>query len=104
MPSDVLISITVSTELGISKLTVTVALPTPSSTVISLIVTVGVASLSVMVPVPVSLLLVVLPLVTVPDSVIVSVGSSILSSIVVTLTVIDVCPAGMVTVVVVICV
>ena len=62
-------------------------------------VTVGVPSSSLIVPVPCGLVLAVLPEVTVPFSVIVSVGSLVVSSTVGTVTVALVLPAGIVTVV-----
>ena len=52
VPSVVVILITVSSELGTSIVTGTVAVPAPSSTVTSPIVTTGVASLSSIVTVP----------------------------------------------------
>ena len=100
MPVVVTTFITVSTELAPEIDTVNTAKP-PSVTVGLLMLTVGVASLSLMVAVPIAAVLLVLPEVTVPFKVKVSADSSILSSVVGTLTVTEVCPAGMVTVVVV---
>ena len=74
----------------------------PSLTVGLLMLAVGVASLSVIVAVPVAVVLLVLPEVTVASKVKFSDGSSVESSIVGTLTVTLVCPAGMVTVVMVV--
>ena len=74
----------------------------PSLTVGLLMLAVGVASLSVIVAVPVAVVLLVLPEVTVASNVKLSDGSSVASSVVGTLTVTLVCPAGMVTVVMVV--
>ena len=92
---------TVSTELMPLRVTVNTA-AVPSATVGLLIVTVGSAFVSVMVAVPVALVLLVLPEVTVPLNVKVSLGSLMASVLVGTLTVTLVCPAGIVTVVVVV--
>ena len=74
----------------------------PSLTVGLLTLAVGVASLSVIVAVPLAVVFAVLPEVTVASRVKLSEGSSVESSVVGTLTVTPVCPAGMVTVVVVV--
>ena len=97
MPLPVVTLITVSTELGLLKLTVNTALP-PSNTVGLEMVTVGCGSLSVMVAVPVAVVLLVVPAVTVPVAVNVSVGSCVVSCVVGTLTVTLVSPAGIVTI------
>ncbi len=102
MPVAVVMLITVSTELTTSILTGMVTVPAPSLIVTFPIVATGVASLSVMVTVPVGLVLMVLPLVTVPFTVNVSAGSSIVSSKIGTVTFTVVCPAGIVTVVTVV--
>ena len=99
MPGAVAIVITVSTLLAALKVIVNVSVP-PSAAVGLLMVSVGkVAVLSVIVPVPLGLVLTVLPLVTVPDSVNVSLPSVKVSAVVGTFTITEVCPAGMVTVV-----
>ena len=103
----VTISITVSTELGLLKVTGIVTVPTSSLTVISPIVTVGVASLSTIVTSPMKSLLAasMVPLTSVPFTVNVSFGSSNKSSVIgmfTRVTVADVSPAGMVTCVVVV--
>ena len=99
VPFEVVILTTVFVKLGVLKLTVNTAV-VPSTTVTLSILTVGGALASVMVPVPWALALLVLPLVTVPVKVNVSFGSFNTSVNVGTLTVVVVCPAGMVTVVV----
>ena len=100
VPIVVTTSTTVSTELGTSIDTVNTA-GLPSVTLGLLMLTVGVASLSVIVAVPTGVVLAVLPEVTVPFKVKFSTGSSVVSSVVGTLTVTLVAPAGMVTVCVV---
>ena len=100
MPVVVTIFITVSTELGLLKLTVNTA-GLPSDTIGELILTVGCGSSSVIVPVPWALVLLVFDDVTLPVTMKVSVGSLVVSCVVGTLTVTLVLPAGMVTVVVV---
>ena len=92
---------TVSTELMPLRVTVNTA-GIPSATVGLLIVTVGSAFVLVMVAVPVGFVLLVVPEVTVPLNVKVSLGSLMASLLVGTLTVTLVCPAGIVTVVVVV--
>ena len=91
----------VSTLLGTSILTVTVAVA-PSITVTLPILTVGRESLSLIVTVPEVIVLVVVPLVIVPLTVKVSFGSSVPSSTVGMFTVILVSPALIVTVSVVV--
>ena len=100
VPVTVVTFTTVFTELMPLRVTVNTAGLT-SATVTLSIVTVGIAFVSVIVPVPVALVLLVLPEVTVPLNVKVSLGSLIASILVGTLTVTLVCPAGIVTVVVV---
>ena len=101
VPVTVVTFTTVSTELMPLRVTVNTAV-VPSATVGLLMVTVGGAFVSVIVAVPVALVLLVLPEVTVPLNVKVSFGSLMASVLVGTLTVTLVCPAGMVTVVVVV--
>ena len=101
VPVTVVTFTTVSTELMPLRVTVNTAV-VHSATVGLLMVTVGSAFVSVMVAVPVALVLLVLPEVTVPPNVKVSLGSLMASVLVGTLTVTLVCPAGMVTVVVVV--
>ena len=91
----------VATLLGLLKVTVNTAV-VPSTMVTSPMLTVGSASLSVIVAMPVAVLLLVLVELTVAPNVKVSVGSLVVSSIVGTLTVTLVAPAGMVTDVVVV--
>ena len=92
---------TVGVKLGVDKLTVNTAV-TPSTTVTSSIDTVGGALESLIVAVPTGAVFNVLPEVTVPFKVKVS-GVSFNTSVNVgTLTVTLVCPAGIVTVVVVV--
>ena len=90
--------ITVSTELGLDNETTKIAF-CPSFTIGLLMLIVGVGSLSIIVLVPLVVTVLVLVEVTVPDKVNVSFSSSIKSSIVGTLTVAVVCPAGIVTVI-----
>ena len=103
VPVVVTISITVSTELGTLKVTGTLAVPSPSLTVTSPMVTVGVASLSTIVTSPMKSLLAasIVPLTSVPFTVNFSFGSSIKSSVIGITTFTVVCPAGMVTCIVV---
>ena len=101
VPVTVVTFTTVFTELMPLRVTVNTAV-VPSATVGLLMVTVGVALVSLMVAVPVALVLLVLPEVTVPLNVKVSLGSLMASVLVGTLTVTLVCPAGIVTVVVVV--
>ena len=89
VPVVVTMSITVSTTLGVSKVTGTVTVPAPSSTVTSPMVTVG-TSLSVIVTVPLGSVFDVFPLVTFPFNNTVSSNSIKVSSIVITTTVTDV--------------
>ena len=93
--------IVVETLPGLLKLTVKTA-TLPSVTVGLLMLTVGFESLSVIVPVPTAVVLAVFVEVTVAPNVKFSVGSAVVSSVVGTLTVTLVAPAGMVTVVVVV--
>ena len=103
VPVVVTISITVSTELGTLKVTGTLAVPSPSLTVTSPMVTLGVASLSTIVTSPMKSLLAasIVPLTSVPFTVNFSFGSSIKSSVIGITTFTVVCPAGMVTCIVV---
>ena len=100
VPLVVVTSTTVSTEFGPSSVTGTKAVPTPSSTATEPMVSVG-RSLSVTVTVPVAFVLAVLPLVTVPTTENISVGSPTLSSLIGTDTATVSVPAGIVMVVVV---
>jgi hypothetical protein len=101
VPFKVVISTTVGTELGLLSVTANTAL-LPSNTVTLSIVTIGIGSLSIMVPVPVADAVAVLVLVTVPLNINVSIGSFVVSCVVGAVTVTLVCPAGIVTVVVVV--
>jgi hypothetical protein len=101
LPLFVVTVIVVGNELGLLKLTVKTA-AVPSVTVTLLMLTVGATSSSLMVAVPVAAVLAVFVEVTVPLSVKFSVGSFVKSWVVGTITVTLVCPAGMVTVVVVV--
>jgi hypothetical protein len=92
---------TVGTLLGIFKVTTKVAVA-PSVTVGLLMLTTGNGVLSIIVPVPLAVELLVLVDVTVPFNTNVSVPSIRLSIVVGTLTFTVVCPAGMVTAVVVV--
>ena len=77
-------------------------MPVPSTLLASPMVTIGTPVASVIVPVPVAVGLLVLPEVTVPVTVKVSSASDRPSTVVGTFTVTVVCPAGMVTVMVVV--
>ena len=101
VPVVVVTLITVGTLLGLLIDTTKLAI-LPSKTVGLLMLTVGCGSLSIIVPVPTALVLAVFVLVTVPFNVNVSVGSFVVSCVVGTVTVTLVCPAGMVTVCVVV--
>ncbi|CAM3859814.1 hypothetical protein FLGE108171_16105 [Flavobacterium gelidilacus] len=102
MPVVVTISITVSTELTPLIVTGTVTVPASSFTDTLPIVTVGAPSLSIIVTVPLVVVLLVLPDVTVPPTVKVSSSSSIASSNIGITTSTVVCPAGIVTVMIVV--
>ena len=101
MPVVVTISIVVGTELGLLSV-ITKFAGVPSAAVALAIVTIGVGLLSVIVATPDAVVLLVLVLVTVAFKVKVSLGSSMLSAVVGTVTVTRVAPAGMVTVAVVV--
>ena len=95
VPVVVVISITVSTELGPDRVITNGAL-FPSATVGLLMVTVGVASSSVIVPIAVSVMLDGGKLLALITTVKVSLGSSMLSWVVGTTSVPVVCPAGII--------
>ena len=101
LPLLVLSVIVVGTLLGFVNVTVKTA-TLPSTTVGLLMLTVGFRSLSFIVPVPTAIVFAVFVEVTVALNVKFSVGSFVVSSVVGTLTVTLVAPAGMVTVVVVV--
>ena len=93
--------ITVGTLLGLLNVTTNTAVePSVAGTVV--ITNVGFGSLSFIVPVPTAVVFAVFVEVTVAPNVKFSVGSFVVSSVVGTLTVTLVAPAGMVTVVVVV--
>ncbi len=96
----VTISTVTSVVVGLERFTSNTR-SVPSVCVTSEILTVGAPSLSVIVPVPLGSVLAVLPEVTVPSTVKVSSGSSVASSILGTVTVTPVLPAGIVTVTIV---
>ena len=101
LPLLVVSVIVVGTLLGFVNVTVKTA-TLPSTTVGLLMLTVGFGSLSFIVPVPTAVVFAVFVEVTVAPNVKFSVGSFVVSSVVGTLTVTLVAPAGMVTVVVVV--
>ena len=98
VPLAVLIVIVVGNELGFDRLAVNIAM-FPSITSTLFMDTLGTISSFKIVPVPNGFTFDVLPEVTIPLSVNVSFGSLIGSGVVSTLTIIDVCPAGIVIVV-----